>query len=132
MEADIDCGIELVRNRGAGSCKSRRGWVVNRCGPTEQFTNLNDCAHSRPNKSGDLRLMLNCHVDDRTILVDILHGLVHFPRVFRFSFHTLCHRINDLFRLFCSGLIPLELFHLFRSDSFFEQLNSTLPDLCRA
>ena len=45
------------------------GWV----GVEKQglVTNLNNCSHSRPYKGGDTRMMLNCHINNCGIFVDV-------------------------------------------------------------
>ena len=74
-------------------------------------------------------LMLNCHIDNLGIVVDVLQSLVDLPRMIRFSFQAPSHLFNNSLRLFFCSFTPLDLLHFLGRQSFFEQICRTLADL---
>ena len=73
--------------------------------------------------------MLNCHIDNFGIEVDVLQSLVHLPRMIGFSFQAPLHLFNNSLRLFLRSFIPLDLLRFLWRQPLFEQICRTLADL---
>jgi hypothetical protein len=77
-------------------------------------------------------LVLNSHVNDFTVIVDVLQDLVHLLPVILFAFHAASDFFDHLLRFLYRGtciFIPPEALQLLGVQLFLEKVESTFTDL---